>query len=86
MVRVLDVLQGFRESIQDLSDLADMALDEQDDQSMEDVFVEILRMESQLSQSNSRECLAGRWIKITRILKSSRARGVLRLKIGQRCY
>ena len=49
-MRVLDVLQGFRESVQDLSDLADMALDDQDDQSLEDVFAEILRMESQLSQ------------------------------------
>ena len=50
MARVLDVLQGFRESIQDLSDLADMALDDQDNQSLDDVFVEILSMESQLSQ------------------------------------
>ena len=59
MVRVLDVLQGFRESIQDLSDLADMALDEQDDQSMEDVFVEILRMESQLSQIEFQRMFSG---------------------------
>ncbi len=49
MVRVLDVLQGFRESIQDLNDLADMALDDQDGQSLEEVFVEMLGMESQLS-------------------------------------
>ena len=59
MVRVLDVLQGFREAIQDLSDLADMALDEQDDQSMEDVFAEILRMESQLSQIEFQRMFSG---------------------------
>ena len=59
MVRVLDVLQGFRESIQDLSDLADMALDDQDDQSLEDVFAEILSMESQLSQIEFQRMFSG---------------------------
>lgn len=59
LVRVLDVLQGFRESIQDLSDLADMALDDQDDQSLEDVFVEVLRMESQLSQIEFQRMFSG---------------------------
>ena len=59
MVRVLDVLQGFRESIQDLSDLADMALDDQDDQSLEDVFAEILSLESQLSQIEFQRMFSG---------------------------
>ena len=59
MVRVLDVLQSFRESIQDLSDLADMALDDQDDQSLEDVFAEILSMESQLSQIEFQRMFSG---------------------------
>ena len=59
MARVLDVLQGFRESVQDLSDLADMALDDQDDQSLEDVFAEILSMESQLSQIEFQRMFSG---------------------------
>ena len=59
MVRVLDVLQGFRESIQDLSDLADMASDDQDGQSLEDVFVEMLGMESQLSQIEFQRMFSG---------------------------
>ena len=59
LVRVLDVLQGFRESIQDLSDLADIALDDQDGQSLEDVFVEMLGMESQLSQIEFQRMFSG---------------------------
>ena len=59
LVRVLDVLQGFRESIQDLSDLADMASDDQDGQSLEDVFVEMLGMESQLSQIEFQRMFSG---------------------------
>ena len=58
-MRVLDVLQGFRESVQDLSDLADMALDDQDDQSLEDVFAEILSLESQLSQIEFQRMFSG---------------------------
>ena len=49
LVKVLEVLQGFRASVEDLCDLADMALDDHDDKSLEEVFVEMLEMESQLS-------------------------------------
>ena len=58
-MRVLDVLRGFRESVQDLCDLADMALDDQDDQSLEDVFAEILSLESQLSQIEFQRMFSG---------------------------
>ena len=51
-----------------------MAFDDQDDQSLEDVFAEIL-YGINFPKSNSRECSAGRWIKIMHILKSSLDRG-----------
>ena len=50
LARIVEVLGGLHDSIEDLTGLAEIALEEQDHQSLEEVFSEMLLLEADLAQ------------------------------------
>ena len=50
LARIVEVLGGLHDSIEDLTGLAEIALEEQDHQSLEEVFSEMLLLETGLAQ------------------------------------
>lgn len=59
LARIVDVLGGLHDSIEDLTGLAEIALEEQDDQSLSEVFSEMLLLETDLAQLEFQRMFSG---------------------------